>query len=65
MRGIHKLVKYIFTTFCKIFIRILHTYSKLCIKCFTFGNSAMHLGYLKILGEASLWGSGVFNKNSN
>ena len=51
MRGIYKLVKYIFTTFCKIFTRIkisgaYITCSQLCV-IFSFWNTVMHLGYLK------------------
>ena len=66
MRGIYKLVKYIFTTFCKIFTRIKTgayiTCSQLCV-IFSFWKYRNASRMFKISGEALLWGSGVYNKN--
>ena len=44
MRGIYKLVTYLFTVFCKIFTtikicRVYIIYSQLCVDFFLFGNT--------------------------
>ena len=77
MRGIYKRVKSVFTTFCEIIKRIkiccVHIiYPQLRVNNFPFGTTVMRLvdrlsvdQIFTSSGEALLWGSDVYNKNSN
>ena len=71
MTGIYKRIKYIFTTFCKIFVRIKYVAFASSIQKYV-NFFPVHLvdglnvnWIFTISGEASLWGSNVYNKNPN
>ena len=71
MTGIYKRIKYIFRTFCKIFVHVkyvafassIQKYVNFCPVRLVDG---LNVNYMfTISGEASLWGSSVYNKNPN